>query len=447
MAFRASRTAVFVSLVGIILSCQPLEHPYTEPQAVGDAKQVLGLVPITRYDVQAYRLLVCQRLNHYTKEILADESRCRVALHDRDGNEVAFFSSDFQRSLAFKYRGYTKQIGIAALAVVPLALVGVLVGSWRMLRLAGKEVRNSRALRLQDFDRGKYSKSLIDNGVGRVGVRYYMHAWSEAATKIFADIKKSADAGEVQAKIAELEQFTNSYQVATEVSATAAAKKTLEQIRYSPHEQGKQMVAAIERGIVARNGSLSFSEQGTFGNDFFQLRKQIQSLLQSAKETPSLEKLHPLADRVELLVQDYVIKLPAFEKLYADASVLTIERSFVDFDRHFKRFQDMLEEKKDILLADSSMRARVELAHMQERALIKSITAGGVSSAGALGALHVLDKSIWGYEERQLDRYWQHVFIAADDFSDPQMVEDLPLLLRALANAFGYEVNAAALEL
>ena len=77
-------------------------------------------------------------------------------------------------------------------------------------------------------------------------------------------------------------------------------------------------------------------------------------------------------------MKDYVAKLPAYEKLYADASVLAIERSaLVDFERYFSRYKGELEKKKASLLADNRLRYGVEKAHLYERSLIKSALAGG----------------------------------------------------------------------
>ena len=437
------------SLCSVLLGCKTLvRENYSEPQAVGDRWRVLGLVPIIRYEVQAYRLLVCKRRHLYSEEVFADHASCRVALHDRDGNEVAFFSNDFQRSFVTKYKGYAKQAVVTALATVPVALVGILAGSWRMLKLTSKEVKNAQALRLRDFDQGKYSEALINNGVGRVGVRYYMSAWSEAATRLFDDIKTSTDADEIKAKLIELEQLTSSYRIATEVSAMTGAKKTLEQLRYTYDEKHTQAVTKIEQSIVQRNGNASFSAKGTFSDDFFQMHKRLQSLFQSSEDSADLERLQSLTAEIELLMKGYVVKLPAYEKLYADASVLAIDRSaLVDFERHFSRYKGELEKKQTTLLEDNRMRYEVEQAHMYERTLMKSVAAGGGGSAATLGVLQALDKSIWGYEERQLHRYWQHVFVADDDFANPRLIDNLPQLLQALADAFDYKVNPAALEL
>lgn len=259
---------------------------------------------------------------------------------------------------------------------------------------------------LQGVAHGKYSEALINRGIGKVGLRYFTWSWAEIATKLFDDIKQSTDADEIKAKLTELEQLTSSYRTATEVRAMTGAKQTLEQLRYTYDEEHTQAVTKIEQSIVQRNGDFSFSAKGTFSNDFFQMYKRLQSLFQSAEDSANPEKLQSLTAEIEPLMQDYVAKLPAYEKLYADASVLALDRTaLVDFARHFSRYKGELEKKKASLLADNRLRYGVEKAHLYELSIIKFAIAAGGESAATL------------------------------------------VILQALSDAFGYQVNPDALEL
>ena len=88
--------------------------------------------------------------------------------------------------------------------------------------------------------------------------------------------------------------------------------------------------------------------------------------------------------------------------------------------------------------------------------------AGGVAAATGLGAAAVttatdtitsatqtliaLDKSLWGYADRQTSMYWSQVF-REGGMQDAKQVQDLRAVLGAFAETFGYKVNEDAFAL
>ena len=72
---------------------------------------------------------------------------------------------------------------------------------------------------------------------------------------------------------------------------------------------------------------------------------------------------------------------------------------------------------------------------------------GLAAGLGATAMLTSLDKSIWGYGEKQLGEYWSQIFSDKASFADATAIEDMPAVLNKLAEVFGHRVNAAALQL
>ncbi len=58
-----------------------------------------------------------------------------------------------------------------------------------------------------------------------------------------------------------------------------------------------------------------------------------------------------------------------------------------------------------------------------------------------------LDKSIWGYGEKQLGKHWSQIFSDKASFADAVSVTNLPAVLNKLADVLGHKVNTAALKL
>ena len=86
--------------------------------------------------MQAYRMLLCKKSAAYPSSMLEDKNRCRVALYDRSGTEVAFLPNTFRRDFGAKYKGYAKKATIMSLAIIPFAIVGARAGASRHIKKA-----------------------------------------------------------------------------------------------------------------------------------------------------------------------------------------------------------------------------------------------------------------------------------------------------------------------
>lgn len=79
----------------------------------------------------------------------------------------------------------------------------------------------------------------------------------------------------------------------------------------------------------------------------------------------------------------------------------------------------------------------------------KTITSAGVAAGlGVAAAVAInLDESIWGRGEKSLGKkYWQQIFANKSDFANPMLVNDLPAIVRKLAELFGQQVNHSAFD-
>ena len=80
----------------------------------------------------------------------------------------------------------------------------------------------------------------------------------------------------------------------------------------------------------------------------------------------------------------------------------------------------------------------------------KTITSAGIGAGlGVAAAVAInLDESIWGRGEKTLGKeYWQQIFADKKDFADPMFVNDLPAIVRQLAELFGQQINHSAFDL
>ncbi len=72
---------------------------------------------------------------------------------------------------------------------------------------------------------------------------------------------------------------------------------------------------------------------------------------------------------------------------------------------------------------------------------------GLAAGLGATAVFASLDKSIWGYGEKQLGKHWSQIFNDKASFADAVSVTNLPAVLNKLADVLGHKVNTAALKL
>ena len=435
--------------VVMVTACKSLiRQPLNEIYAVSDAQLTLGLVPIQKGDgMHAYRMLVCKKAGAYPPQLLEDDGHCRVALLDEDSTEVVFWPNDFKRDFSTKYKGYIKHAALATIAVVPLALVGRKAGRWKLLKLEKKDIGGS--LTLKDFAKGKFSSKLINSGIGSSGLTFYRQAWRFRANEIFTKIAQSSDVDEIQTEIKAFRNLTNMFESAAQLKALGDSKHFFEQIRTMSTKKVEARYDLLKEEIIDYNGSIKLDEEGSFTKNFFEHKKHYQELITVATtKGKSLDEMKDLTEELRKAAVVYDEGLSLYEDLSAKLTILT-ERNNSDHYRLINSVNDSFANKKAELLANENdvMRLSVELvntaSNTRRNTSMYALGGGGLG----IGILSAIDKSIWGYADRQLNQHWNQIFVDNDDFAEAQPVLDIRVLLKALADEFGFAVNERALQL
>ena len=436
--------------VVMVTACKSLiRQPLNEIYAVSDAQLTLGLVPIQKGDgMHAYRMLVCKKAGAYPPQLLEDDGHCRVALLDEDSTEVVFWPNDFKRDFATKYKGYIKHAALATIAVVPLALVGRRAGRWKIIKLEKKEL-DGGSLTLKDFAKGKFSRKLIDSGIGSNGLMFYFDAWHVRSREIFAKIAQSSDVDEIQTEIKAFRNLTNMFESAAQLKALGDSKHFFEQIRTMSTKKVEARYDLLKEEIIDYNGSIRLDEEGSFTKNFLEHKKYYQELITTATaEGKSLNEIKGLAKELQKYAEVYGEGLTLYEELYAKSTVL-MGRNNSDYYRIVGRINNNFVKKQAELLAAENdvLRLSVEMvetySNARRNASMYALGGGGLG----IGILSAIDKSIWGYGDRQLSQHWNQIFVDNDDFAEAQPVLDISVLLKALADEFGFAVNERALQL
>ncbi len=438
--------------VVMVTACKSLmRQPLNEIYAVSDARLTLGLVPIQKGDgMHAYRMLVCKKAGAYPPQLLEDDGHCRVALLDEDSTEVVFWPNDFKRDFATKYKGYIKHAALATIAIVPLALVGRRAGRWKIIKLEKKEL-DGGSLTLKDFAKGKFSSKLINSGIGSNGLMFYLDAWHVRSREIFAKIAKSTstDVKEIQEEIKAFNDLTNMFESAAQLKALGDSKRFFEQIRTMSTKKVEARYDLLKEEIIDYNGSIKLDKEGSFTKNFLEHKKYYQELITTATaEGKSLNEMKDLTEELRKAAEVYGKVLPFYEELSAKLTILT-ERNNSDHYRLINSVNDNFANKKAELLANENdvLRLSVEMVETESNARRNaSMYALGGGGLG-IGILSAIDKSIWGYGDRQLSQHWNQIFVDNDDFAEAQPVLDISVLLKALADEFGFAVNERALQL
>ena len=440
-------------LVIVFVTCKSLtRQPHSEIRAVSDAQLTLGLVPIQRDDdMRAYRLLVCKKAGTYPPQLLADDNHCRIALLDENSTEVVFWPNDFKRDFATKYKGYIKHAVFATIAIVPLALVGRFAGGWKITKLVKKD-RSKAGLALKDFAGGKFTSKLIDKGIGNNGLMFYHGAWYVRFNEIFTKIAQSSDVAEIQAEIKAFAALTDMFGTAAELKALGDSKRIFAEVKALPTDKVKARIDRLQDDIVDANGSTVFSEEGTFTNIFLKDKRHYQELITAATaEGITLDEMKVLAAELRKAAEIYGEGLPLYEELYGKSNILRIVNSgdYQHMDLVLDEINKNFAQKQAELLADEDdvLRLTAEMVNVADKARRNAgmYTLGG----GGLGIsiISAIDKSIWGYADRQLNQHWNQIFVDNDDFGEAQPVLDIRFILKALADEFDFVVNERALQL
>ena len=437
----------------VFTACKALvRQPPSEIRAVGDAQLTLGVVPIQKvqegHNLRAYRLLVCKRAVAYPPQLLEDDSYCRVALLDADNAEVIFLPNDFKRDFATKYKGYLKHAVFSAFVIVPLVLAGRLAGKWKLYKLVRKDA-DGGSLTLKDFAGGKFSRKIIDEGLGHSGLMFYQVAWQLHLDDIFSRIEKITDVDAIQAELKVLDKLTDLFSSAAQLKALGDSKRLYEDLSAMPLKKAEARYNRLEEEIIDYNASTNFDEGGTFTKNFFENKESYQKLINAANaEGISHDEIKNLAQELRSAAEVYGEGLPLYEELTAKLAVWS-GRNNNDYPRLVAQINKDFDAKRAELLADEhkALRMSAELINVADRAQrnagMYALGGGGL----ALSILSSIGKSIWGYADLQLSQHWHQIFIDDRDFAEAKPVRDIRVILQALADKFGFVVNARALQL
>ena len=432
----------------LFAACKPLaRHAASDIQAISDDRLALGMVPAQRSDgMQAYRMLLCQKMHSYSPYILADDSRCRVALHNNNGEEVVFFPNDFKRSFGAKYKGYAKQATILSIAVVPVALVGGIAGGWTILRklknFSEKDIKIGSKL----LD-GKFTAGLVEAGLGEKGWRYYEAAWS-IKYEDYSNLLKNNEYKLALYEAANLEKATETLTSASLLKSLTDGKKLIKRMeKLSPNKLASRY-SVLENEIKALNNGVLGHEEGSFLHEMNKQRKYTNSLFkesQSIKPAVEKENTYTQLESELLKYKDNVLR-----KFDIDAKMLILKNKDTnDFNTLTKEIDKVIKDTQDELLSNEEDILRMYIEAHQFRATARqraAVAATGVG-AGFAAALLAIDKSIWGYADRQIKKHWNQVFMTNDSFANLSETRDVLSTLKLFANELGFVINSRALQL
>lgn len=154
------------------------------------------------------------------------------------------------------------------------------------------------------------------------------------------------------------------------------------------------------------------------------LRKEIGNFIQN------------VADRKKLIDTQDAVK---------NMSAESVARKKLILERHDKALKELIVAEEHLRKGRGEKFAILSKKAETNRKKLLIIGAGlGVTGAAVMAAI---DKSIWGYGERQLGEHWSQIFNEKAEFGNATPVKDLNAVLGKLASVFGFHVNKSALSL
>ena len=431
-------------LVVSFVACKPLaRQSVSDITAISDAQLALGVVPIERGDgAQAYRMLLCKKAEAYTPSMLEDKSRCRTALHDRRGAEVAFYPNDFRRSFGTKYKGYAKQATIFSLALVPFAIIGGVAGGWKYIK-KGMDIAEGKASFSDKGFSGKLTEDLINKGLGKKGYLYYDKAYKFHLLQFKVNKTGSSDE-EIRKAIVAFKEASDTLSTAARLRVKEDNKKLLAELSNLSGDKKTARIEKLKEQVKALNNGVEGDADGSLIKNFDEQSNQLEQLFNTASnEGIPLEELKGTANEIEKIAT----KIP--ENLLQREEIITKQRMLDNKDgleQLSKTADEEISSLKQTLLAQdaNSMRGMAEVTGLMKRDQTIGIAAGGGLAAALLLAI---DKSVWGYADRQVSKHWNQIFVENDAFRNTRRVRDVQFILQAFADKFGFVVSQRALQL
>lgn len=388
-------------LLGIIFlsACKALHRDTAdsayELQAVSDNHLTLGAVPVEdEHGNKAYRLLLCKNSITFPKWMFEDRSRCLPALLMPDTEEEALLlPGQISQNFAQKFKGDLKYL--AVLSTVTATFCGVaLLGSKlvsKNFRLAGHFKKTG------DITYKSPAKSKIKyiNALKR-----YKKAQSKGLghTELRLREQRKLDLDE---KTAIYDTALRLEKIKTEQELLQATLSGLDRGDHASvisvfKKKNDEAIVELQRKIDKTDNKGIYAKELNYHQD---LNKIADNLPTDRGNINS--RLASLSDEQEINMENYRTRLQNRRYGVAGWDVEKIRNSI-------------------------------------------SVSAGHV---GSFALLYSINRSIWGYDDRMVSKYWSKIFLLNDDFSQPTVVDSIALILQKLADTFDLAVNVEALKL
>lgn len=436
-------------------ACKPMvRQPIASLTAISDGNLTLGVVPVENEGgTQAYRLLVCRRAANYPKWMLEDSNRCRHALVDDYNNEIVFLQDDMERDFATKYTGYGKGLVVPGIIAAATVAGGYFGGRW-LIKQPFISTPLEHVKSFYDKATGKV-KTLIPDRLKNIDLNLrwietqrarYRQAFSKVQIKASAVggrmtdnvttnlLAATREQGAIAREAEELYHWKETRKMLTEMMKfTGNASDTT---RYDNY------VKKLTNRAIKLNGDkpLAYNTKGSL----------LQAVQTMKNDADAAFKAKTLDQEKIAAISKYLDNLPKYNEIrrimYVTKlknSLSIIGQSVESADKHILSSMKNLDELKNTRVYSAI--GGIKLETMQRLKKPAALTGAG-AAVFALQTMTDIDKSIWGYSNRQVSAYWSQVF-REGGLDDPRGVADLQVILKALADTLGYRVNEAALAL
>ena len=435
-------------LLLLLMACKPIARQpvVSDLMAVSDGKMTLGVVPAENGEgLRAYRLLVCRQSASYPKWMLEDTNRCRHALMAADGREVVFLQDDLKRDFATKYAGHAKGMIVPAL----VAVAAVAGGAWVIKQ-------NFIASRLEGvktfFDKAKNKVvTVVPERFKNVDLKLN---WIEAPRAQWRHLFNKLQQQGIDTInrvpgvniVTDLPKATREQGIIVEQSEEVLrwqkTKRTLNKMKkLSGDTEGYNKFVD---DLTAEGYKLNGVEELVLG-----VQSQDGSFLKAnaavRRQAKAVFKTDELTDDSLKTVDNYLNDLTKYNDILR---IMYVKGTSVDgLDDAIKRVDDKINKARTAL---DKLKADREYSPIAGVKLSTLKSVGGAVAAGvgvyAVQTMTALDKSIWGYGDRQVSAHWSQIFHEGD-LADAKDGADIRKILQTIADTFGYRVNEEALIL
>ena len=392
--------------------------------------------------MQAYRMLLCKKAEAYTPSMFEDDSRCRTALYDRKGAEVAFYPNDFKRSFGTKYKGYAKQATIFSLAIVPFAIVGGTIGGFKYFKKLYNIAEGKASFSDKGFS-GKLTADLIDKGLGKKGYLYYDKAY-QTNFLLFRVNKISRTDEEIRKAVIGIQDASDTLATAAKLRVMEDNKKLLAELSNLSGDKRTARFEKLAEQVKALNNGVEGNAEGSLIKNFDDQNNRLKQLFDTAYDgrTP-IEELKNTSDEIEKIGAKYHENLLQREEIAIKTRILENKDGLEQLSTQAD--EEIASLKKTLLAQDAnSMRGLAEVTGLAKRDATIGAAAGGGLAASFLLAI---DKSVWGYADRQVSKHWNQIFVENDAFQNTRRVKDVKFILQTFAEKFGFVVSQRAFQL